>query len=128
MNGQPEYTQKHANLFLSLQKTNTFTTTAIGKGDTGIVTDFSTGRRSDSVLTEVGRPRRGWSKRTQFLIAFGVVFVVILVICIFLGVFLGKNGSGDSSAGKFEVCKIQLSCTPDRVFRNVYPFQQSFSR
>ena len=107
--------------FLSLnerQRTNSyedlFTATSNTKGDVGSVTDIKTGwqSRSNSVLSEIGTPRKGWSKRTKLLIALAIFVVVIVALCAYLAVAtIGKNGSGDSSAGKFEVQHHSIAST-----------------
>ena len=93
-----------------------FTVTPRSNGDAiGSVTDIETTWRSDSVLTEIGRPRRGWtprarSRRSKCLIAIAVAIAVILALLIFLVVYsVKKNGSGDSSSGEFELCAIKLN-------------------
>ena len=92
-----------------------FTVTPRSKGDDiGSVTDIKTAWRSDSVLTEIGSPRRGWtlrvrSQRSKCLIAIAVAIAVILALLIFLVVYsVKKNGSGDSSSGEFKLCAINL--------------------
>ena len=74
----------------------------------GSVTDIKTVLRSDSILTEVGRPRQpwkpcAWSKRSKCLLVLGVVAIVILALIIALVVYnVKKSGSGDSSTGELD--------------------------
>ena len=89
------------------QRTNSYEdlfTTKSKSDEIGSVTDIKTGWRSDSVLTEIGRQGKGWSKRSKLLIALGVFVVVIVALCVYLAIAIGKDGPGDSGAGKFKAC------------------------
>ena len=79
-----------------------FTATTKSKGDVGSVSDLKTKLRPDSVLTDVGRPLKTWSKRSKLLIAFAIFVVIIVALCVYLAVAVvnGQDESGDSNAGK----------------------------
>ena len=82
------------------QRTNAyedlFTVTAKSRGDVGSVI-----YTSDSIPTPtpVGRPTRGWSKRTKLLIAFAVFVTIVVAVCVYLAI---ATTAGDSNSGKSE--------------------------